>query len=284
MIKKPVRYAQQLAYRLRQAGPRKTLNIVAAELERRLRRTTLRSRPYFYYVDPCDACNLRCPLCATGNGSKHVRGMLSLDEYKAIFAKIAPYAVEVGLYSWGEPLLNKAIFDMIRHTADHGIRPILSSNLSLRIPNLGERLVAAGTGKLIVSLDGTTAESYERYRVRGDFELVLANMREIVAARRRMGSKTPIVEWQFVVFKHNEHERAVACAMARELGVELRFAAPFLPPERWPERRRRAAGARGRLDAGRPAVLGHEPGHAAPARLSLPGRLLLLLSLDVCDP
>lgn len=228
------RYPRHLQALLRHAGPRKAANVLLAEWELYRRATTLRSRPYYYFIDPCNVCNLRCPLCPTGTGElQRNRGMLKLDEYHQILDKIGPYAVEVSLHNWGEPLLNKDIFDIIRLTTDRGIATNMSSNLSLEKENLGERLVRSGLEYLIVSLDGVTQETYEQYRVRGKLDLVMANIREIVAAKRRLGSRTPVIEWQFIVFKHNEHEMEAARTLAPQLGVDhLRFRAPGLPYHR----------------------------------------------------
>jgi MoaA/NifB/PqqE/SkfB family radical SAM enzyme len=234
LISRYFRYPRHLGALLKHAGPRKTANVLRAEWERLRRATVLRSRPYYYFVDPCNVCNLRCPLCPTGTGElQRSRGMLKLDEYRVILDKIAPYAVEVSLHNWGEPLLNKEIFDIIRLTADRGIATNMSSNLSVKKEGLGERLVRSGLEYLIVSLDGVTQATYEQYRVRGEIDLVFDNLREIIEAKRRLGSRTPVIEWQFIVFKHNEHEMEAARALAPQIGVDrLRFRAPGLPYNR----------------------------------------------------
>jgi MoaA/NifB/PqqE/SkfB family radical SAM enzyme len=55
-------------------------------------------------------------------------------------------------------------------------------------------------------------------------------MREIMAAKERLKSKTPKIEWQFLVFKHNEHEIAAAEEMARKIGVDrFRLRSPGFP-------------------------------------------------------
>jgi MoaA/NifB/PqqE/SkfB family radical SAM enzyme len=224
------RYPRHLKALLQHAGVRKTANVLLVESERLRRASRLRGKPYYYFVDPCNVCNLRCPLCPTGNGDlERTRGMLKLSDYQAILEKIAPYAVEVSLHNWGEPLLNKDVLRMTRCTADLGIATNMSSNLSIERPGLGRDLVDSGLEYLIVSLDGTTQDVYEQYRVRGDVELVYHNMREVIEAKKRLRSRTPVVEWQFIVFKHNEHQMDDARRLARELGVDrLRFRSPGL--------------------------------------------------------
>jgi MoaA/NifB/PqqE/SkfB family radical SAM enzyme len=231
LVSKYFRYPRHLAALLHHAGPAKSTNVLLAEWERLRRSTVVRSRPYYYFVDPCNVCNLRCPLCPTGTGDlKRSQGMMALAEYRTILDKIAPYAVEVSLHNWGEPLLNKDIFAIIRETSARGIATNMSSNLSVAKPDLGEELVASGLEYLIVSLDGITQEVYGQYRVRGKIDLVMENMRAIVEAKRRLNSATPTIEWQFLVFKHNEHQIEAARALAEEIGVDrIRFRSPGLP-------------------------------------------------------
>jgi hypothetical protein len=73
-----------------------------------------------------------------------------------------------------------------------------------------------------------------QYRRGGHFDLVIDNMRRIIAARRRLGLTRPLVTWQFLVFAFNEHELDLARAMAADIGVDcLTFRAPFLDEGRF---------------------------------------------------
>ena len=56
------------------------------------------------------------------------------------------------------------------------------------------------------------------------------NLKRLLSARKALKSKTPFVEWQFIVFKHNEHEVDAARKLASEIGVDLlRFISPGVP-------------------------------------------------------
>ena len=226
-----VRSPARLAYWLRRAGVRKTANMLLIEAERAMRRTRLRGKPYYYFVDPCNVCNLRCPLCVTGNGLlDRSRGLLRLQDYQTILDKIAPYAVHISLHNWGEPLLNPEIFEIIGATGKRGIAPTMSSNLNVEKDRFGERIVESGLDYLIVSLDGLTQQTYEQYRVRGKIDLVFDNIRAIIEARKRLKRHTPLIEWQFLVFRHNEHEVERARAQAASLGVDrFRPRSPCFP-------------------------------------------------------
>lgn len=224
------RYASPV---LRHGTPRKVANMLLAEAELRLARTSLRALPYYYLIDICNACNLRCPLCATGVGALgRTQGSMSFEEYRSILDKVKRYALVVSLYNHGEPFLNKDIFDIIEYTAQSNVGSQVSSNFNWPMPVNPRDIVRAGLEYITVSLDGVSQEAYQQYRVGGDIQEVFGNMRALLAARKELGSRTPFVEWQFIVFKHNEHEMAEARELAEKWGVDLlRFVAPGIPPE-----------------------------------------------------
>ncbi len=227
------RVRRYLAPVLRHGTPTKMSNILLAETELRLKRTVLRAYPYYYLIDICNVCNLRCPLCPTGNDTLgRLQGIMRFDEYRQILDKVKRYALVVSLYNHGEPFLNKDIFEIIEYTAHNNITTQVSSNFNWPIPVDPRAIVRSGLEYITVSLDGVTQESYRQYRVGGDITEVFENMRALLAARKELRSKTPFVEWQFVVFKHNEHEIDQARELAARWGVDLiRFVAPGIQPE-----------------------------------------------------
>lgn len=217
--------------------PRKLANLVHAEVERKLRRVELKSLPYLLIIDPCNYCNLRCPLCPTGTGDLGRRqSMLSLDHFKAYFDPLADHLFEAYLHNWGESLLNKQVYDMIAYAQSRNVGTNLSTNLSETTSADLDALLDSGLEYLVVSLDGASAESYSKYRVRGNFDKVVANLNELLRRRRQRRLTTPRVEWQFIVMKTNEHEIELAERMAGQIGVDrLRFipvGMPYNVPDR----------------------------------------------------
>jgi MoaA/NifB/PqqE/SkfB family radical SAM enzyme len=70
---------------------------------------------------------------------------------------------------------------------------------------------------LSVSIDGASAETYKIYRVGGDFDKVISNIKKLNQFKEKYNSEFPRLQWQFIVFGHNEHE----IALARELAASL---------------------------------------------------------------
>ena len=201
--------------------PKKFLNLAIASVDWVLKKETLRSHPYYAMIDPCNVCVLHCPLCPTGKGELgRTKAMMSLGEFTTIFDQMKDYLYEVYLYIWGEPLMNKDIFRMIRYAHESRVRTRISSNLNYFREGFARQIVTSGLDTLLVALDGASQQTYEQYRRGGDFELAVGNVREIAAEKRRQNSTTPRLIWQFLAMRHNEKEIPKARAMARDLGFD----------------------------------------------------------------
>ena len=190
--------------------------------ERASRRTVLRSRPYRIYIDPINICWLRCPLCPTGQRKMSSQGKMALRDFQRVFDLLGDTAAWVGLYNWGEPLLNDEIYQMIRYVADARVRTIVSTHLSLPFSAEDARgMVRSGLSTLIVSLDGATPETYETYRVGGDLSLVLGNLQLLTDSKRGLDSTSPEIVVQFIPFRHNEHELDAMRSVVERFGARL---------------------------------------------------------------
>jgi len=196
-------------------------NHYANYAEMRWKRETLFSRPSHLVADVTNICALRCPLCPTGKGEPgRKKGMMSLTTYKKIIDEMGRHLISLDLFNWGEPLLNKDIYEMIAYAHRQNIVTSVSTNFQSFSENEAERLISSGLDILILSIDGASQESYEKYRVGGNFTKVIDHISLLVKKKRERGSATPYICWQFLVMKHNEHEVETAKKMAEELGVD----------------------------------------------------------------
>ncbi|MDD5109053.1 MAG: radical SAM protein [Candidatus Omnitrophica bacterium] len=181
--------------------------------------------PFILGIEPGNICNLNCPLCPTGaqsGGAK--KGFMKFEFFKNIFDQLKNSLVTVNLYNWGEPLLNKDLFKIIKYIKDYkkNIFVVTSTNLNINEKGVLLKLLNSGIDEVIVSCDGASVEAYNKYRVGGDFNLVMENLKFLADQKRKLGSNVDIV-WNFLVFKHNEHEIATARGMAEKLGVSFRL-------------------------------------------------------------
>lgn len=199
-------------------------NVGKLRLNMLLRRQIIGNYPVKAYIEPTLFCNLRCPACPTGlQFGLRPSTTMDVNLFKQAIDEMGPYLFDLWMFNWGEPLLHRQTPEMIRYAKDKGIEKIrLSSNMSIPFTDdYIDRLVSSGLDELIVSLDGTTPETYSHYRRNGEFDLVCRNMRRIQEAKTRLGSSTPEVIWQYLVFRHNEHEIGIAQAEYREWGADV---------------------------------------------------------------
>jgi MoaA/NifB/PqqE/SkfB family radical SAM enzyme len=195
----------------------------------------LKSYPVRLTVEATNVCNLRCPGCFTGlEEVGRERSFMPLELYERLLDEMGPYLFQLELYNWGESLLHKQVYDMIARARRHGISTIISTNFSLPFDaEKAERLVSSGLNVLGVSLDGASQETYEQYRVWGDIETVLRNVRLVNEAKTRLASKTPRLVWEFHVFPHNTGDIEQVKTMARELGMDIEVSKGWVAGDDW---------------------------------------------------
>ena len=73
-------------------------------------------------------CNLNCIHCYSASDNKRYEGELSTDEAKHLIDQLGEFGVPSILFSGGEPLMRKDIFELIGYASGRNIRTVLSTN------------------------------------------------------------------------------------------------------------------------------------------------------------
>ncbi len=181
--------------------------------------------PVSLSFEPTTSCNLRCPECPSGlRAFTRPTGMLKDDFFKQTIDQLAGELLYLVFYFQGEPYLNPDFLKMVRHASSRGIYTATSTNAHYLTDENARQTVESGLDRLIISIDGTTQDVYQQYRVGGRLSKVLEGARNIVAWKKRLKSRTPFVFFQFLVVKPNEHQIEAIKQLAAEVGVdEVRF-------------------------------------------------------------
>jgi radical SAM protein with 4Fe4S-binding SPASM domain len=176
------------------------------------------------FIEPSfNYCQLRCPYCPVGQGVKlrdMPRGMMSLDLFRRIWAKsLAQFTGQIALYNWGEPFLNPELPAIVRHVRENSTATlILNSTFSLSMDDrLSEILDHLDADTVILSCDGYSQATCEKYRVNVDFDLVMHNVELIV---RRKRAQTHFL-WQYLKFPWNHDEIAAAKEFCKQQQIEF---------------------------------------------------------------
>ncbi len=176
--------------------------------------------PLFVSIESAAVCNLHCPECPAGLKAFKRAPFMDFSLFKKIVDEIHRHALQMLLYFQGEPLLNPKIFEMIRYANNKNLYTYLSTNAQTIDQMVSEKLVASQLRHLIISIDGTTQLSYEKYRQGGSLAKAICAIENINAERKKQHSRFPKIEVQFVVFRHNEHEINDIKRLARQWGAD----------------------------------------------------------------
>lgn len=179
------------------------------------------ANPESLSVEPSSICNLHCPECTLGgNRLTRSKQLLNLETFTNALNPLSKWLINCQFYMQGEPTLNNNLCKMIKLAHNKKLFTNISTNGMLLTPDLCENLVRSGLNQIIISIDGTTQEVYEKYRVGGNLATVISGIANLVEARKKMNSYTPIITAQFIVFRHNEHQTKEFPKLARKWGAD----------------------------------------------------------------
>lgn len=200
---------------------KRLINFFLNNISRKLKLTKVYGYPLTVMIEPTNICNLKCPLCPTGAGLiKRKKGYMKFSDFKKIIDEIGDYIIHLRLWNWGEPLLNKEIFKMISYAHTKKIFINLSTNSNFLNKEIAEKILDSGLDELIISLDGASKETYNKYRKGGDFEKIISSIKFLTSQKKKLNKKTLFVKLQFIIMKHNEDEIEKIKELAKELGVD----------------------------------------------------------------
>ncbi|GAB2643049.1 radical SAM protein [Emticicia sediminis] len=180
-----------------------------------------RALPIAISIEPTTSCNLRCPECPSGLRSfTRPTGMLDDKLYKQVIDELSETLLYLIFYFQGEPYLHPKFLDLVRYAANKGIYTATSTNAHYLNDTNAKKTVESGLDRMIISIDGTTQEVYEQYRIGGNLSKVIEGTKNIVHWKRELKSKTPHIIFQFLVVKPNEHQLEEVRQLAKEIGVD----------------------------------------------------------------
>jgi radical SAM protein with 4Fe4S-binding SPASM domain len=146
--------------------------------------------------------------------------MLQRNFFRDTIDQMARELMYLVFYFQGEPYLNPGFLEMVRYASGKKIYTATSTNAHYLTDENARKTIESGLDRLIISIDGTTQEVYEQYRIGGKLDKVLEGTRNIVRWKKELGSKTPFVVFQFLVVQPNEHQAEAVKALGKEMGVD----------------------------------------------------------------
>jgi len=177
--------------------------------------------PMTISIEPTTACNLRCPECPSGlRAFTRPTGNLKSDFFKNTIDQLHGSLMYLIFYFQGEPYINPDFLDMVAYAGQKGIYTITSTNGHFLHDENAKKTIESGLNRLIISIDGTTQETYEQYRIGGRLSTVLEGAKNVVEWKKKLNSSTPHIIFQFLVVRPNEHQIDDLYRLAQEIGAD----------------------------------------------------------------
>ncbi len=133
------------------------------------------------------SCNLRCLHCYSDSEALRYEGELTTQEGYGFLWSLAAFNVPAVLFSGGEPLVRRDLFDLVAFARFLGLRSTLSTNGTLITPEMAERIKGIGFTYVGISLDGI-GEVNDRFRGKaGAFDRALRAFHNLKALGQRVG-------------------------------------------------------------------------------------------------
>ncbi len=188
----------------------------------RLRRVFHKPRPYRSIAIECtDRCNLLCVTCPRLSYDYKPRD-LTMEAFTKLVPALKNYD-NVDLTGWGEPMLHKQVYDMIRISHEQGCTAGFITNATLLDDKRGRKLLEAEINWMFVSIDGADPGTFASIRVGGDLGKVINNVRHFVKLREEYRTPTyngPFLSTTFTMSRANFEEVPEFVALASDVGFD----------------------------------------------------------------
>jgi MoaA/NifB/PqqE/SkfB family radical SAM enzyme len=173
-------------------------------------------------IEISNKCQASCPMC-----SRNVRGGLpnknlveaewTLEGYQRIFDREVLGVVKAIIFCgcYGDPIMNNNLIEMIRYTRSINKNVFITINTNGGARNNAwwaelASVLEKENHMVVFGIDGLE-DTHQLYRIGTTYQRVVEHAKVLIDAG---GS----AEWQFILFKHNEHQIEEAKTRSEQLG------------------------------------------------------------------
>ena len=172
--------------------------------------------PFLAIWEVTQSCDLACKHCRAAAQPIAHPDELTSAEGKALIDQIAEMHVPIFVFTGGDPLKRKDVFELIRYAADKGVQVALTPSATpLLTREAIFKLKEAGLVRLGISLDGSSPEIHDAFR-----GLPGAWARTIQAIEWAGEADLPI-QVHTTISRHNAHDLDNLCALFEKLAIVM---------------------------------------------------------------
>jgi radical SAM protein len=172
--------------------------------------------PFLAIWEVTQSCDLACKHCRAAAQPIAHPDELTTAEGKALIDQIADMHIPIFVFTGGDPLKRKDVFELIRYAADKDVKvAVTPSATPLLTRESMFKLKEAGLVRLGISLDGSTPEIHDAFR-----GLPGAWARTIQAIEWANEAGIPI-QVHSTLSRHNLHDLDNLCALFEKLAIVM---------------------------------------------------------------
>ena len=140
-------------------------------------------------VEPTTGCNFRCTMCDVSSPNWITKNM-KMETFKKLI-DMNKQLLQIKLQGMGEPFVNKNYLEFVDYASSYGIFIQFVTNGSLLDEKLINSICERKNISLIgISIDGATKKTFEKIRIRSNFELIISNTRRLISKIKEKDKKT----------------------------------------------------------------------------------------------
>jgi MoaA/NifB/PqqE/SkfB family radical SAM enzyme len=156
-------------------------------------------------IEPTNTCNMDCEICMRHHLKKSV-SFLSFENFKVVLNS-GRFSF-VSLHGWGEPLLNRRLFEMINYAESKGVITQLTTNGTLIRENI-EQIFKSGLSEIAFGLYNQEV-----------FLKILPQVEELIKKKKDQDSAKPKTYLDITVYQKNISQIPDLVRLASGLGVD----------------------------------------------------------------
>ena len=142
-------------------------------------------------------CNLSCRHCYFEAVRNPRASQLTRKEAEDFIEDLARFNVPVLLFSGGEPLLRKDIFELGKFAKDRGIRPVLSTNGTLITTKVAKKIKGGDFSYVGISLDGAEETNDLFRQKKGSYQAALNGIKNCQQLGLKVGLRFTLTKFNF---------------------------------------------------------------------------------------
>lgn len=169
-------------------------------------------------IETVGNCNLKCEMCPTLSYCSKPNSVMSDKTFNKIISQIDKN-VHVDLTGWGEPLLDKKLFDRIKQLKDKGCSVSFISNGTLLTRDFAKKIVNLNLSHIVFSFDAGTKDIYEQIRIGAKFQKVIDNIKFLVKETKDNKSNM-LISITFIIMEKNKDELIKFINLFSKIGIK----------------------------------------------------------------